>query len=84
MREEVVQRFFQKARKGKMKGIKGRTIFLTSKNERLRDVLMVGKQVDKTKERKDSSKEELIPMLILLAIILLGGILLAVRLIFSE
>jgi len=45
---------------------------------------MVGKQVDKTKERKDSSKEELIPMLILLAIILLGGILLAVRLIFSE
>jgi len=67
-----------------MKGIKGRTIFLTSKNERLRDVLMVGKQVDKTKEKKDSSKEELIPMLILLAIILLGGILLAVRLIFSE
>ena len=67
-----------------MKVIKGRIIFLTSKNERLRDVLMVGKQVDKTKEKKDSWKKELIPMLILLAIILLGGILLAVRLIFWE
>ena len=41
-----------------MKGIKGRTIFLTSKDERLRDVLMAGKEVDRMKETKDSSKEE--------------------------
>jgi hypothetical protein len=68
-----------------MKGIKGRTIFLTSKNESLMDVLMAGKKVDKMKEKKDSSKEESpIPMLILMALILLGGILLAGFIVFSE
>ena len=77
--------FLKNSPKGKMKGIKGRTIFLTSKNERLRDVLMAGKEGDKMKEKKDSSKEESpIPMLILVALILLGGILLAGFIIFSE
>jgi hypothetical protein len=36
--------FLKSSPKGKMKGIKGRTIFLTSKNERLRDVLMGGRR----------------------------------------
>jgi hypothetical protein len=68
-----------------MKGIKGRTIFLTSKDERLRDVLMTGKKVDKMEEKKDSSKEESpIPMLILVAIIILGTISLVVFLIIGE
>ncbi len=68
-----------------MKGIKAGTIFLTSKNERVRDVVMAGKKVDKMKEKKDSPKEESpIPMLILMALILLGGILLAGLIIFSE
>ena len=68
-----------------MKGIKGKTIFLSSKNERLRDVLMAGKEVDKMKEKKDSSKEESpIPMLILVAIIILGTISLVVFLIIGE
>jgi len=68
-----------------MKGIKAGTIFRTSKNERLRDVLTAGKKVNKMKEKKDSSKEESpIPMLILMALILLGGILLAGLFIFSE
>ena len=83
--EEGCPKSFPKTPKGKIKGIKGRTIFLTSKNESLRDVLMAGKKVDKMKEKKDSSKEESpIPMLILMALILLGGILLAGFIIFSE
>jgi len=68
-----------------MKGIKGKTIFLSSKNERLRDVLMAGKEVDKMKEKKDSSKEESpIPMLILVAVIILGTISLVVFLIIGK
>jgi len=46
---------------------------------------MAGKQVDKMREKEDPSKEESpIPMLILMALILLGGILLAGFIIFSE
>ena len=76
---------FPKTPKGKIKGIKGRTIFLTSKNESLRDVLMAGKKVDKMKEKKDSLKEESpIPMLILIGLILLGGILLGGLIIFQK
>ena len=77
--------FLNSSPKRKMKGTKGRTIFLTSKNESLRNVLMTGKKVDKMKEKKDSSKEESpIPILILMALILLGGVLLAGFIIFSE
>jgi hypothetical protein len=66
-------------------GVLPRTIFLTSKNEKLGDVLMAGKKVDEMKEKKDSSKEESpIPMLILMALILLGGVLLAALIIFSK
>ena len=79
------QIFLKSSPKGETKGIKGRRILLTSKNERLRDVFMAGKKVDKMQERKDSSKEESpIPLLILMALILLGGILLAGLIIFSE
>ena len=68
-----------------MKGIKGKTIFLSSKNERLRDVLMAGKKVDKMKEKKDSLKEESpIPMLILIGLVLLGAILLGGLIIFQK
>jgi hypothetical protein len=59
--------------------------FFTSKNESLMDVLVPGKKVDKMKEKKNSSKEESpIPMLVLMALILLGGVLLAGFIIFSE
>ena len=76
--------FLKSSPKGKMNGIKGRTIFLTSKNESLRDVLMAGKKVDKMKEKKDSSKEESpIPMLILIGLVLLGAILLGGIIIFQ-
>ena len=68
-----------------MKGIEGRTIFLTSKNESLRDVLMTGKKGDKMREKEDSPKEESpIPMLILIGLILLGGVLLAGFIIFQK
>jgi hypothetical protein len=66
-------------------GVLPRTIFLTSKNEGWRDVLMMGKKADKMKEKKDSSKEESpIPMLILIGLILLGAILLGGIIIFQE
>jgi hypothetical protein len=46
---------------------------------------MAEKNVDKMKEKKDSSKEEVpIPMLILIALILLGGILLGGLIIFQK
>jgi hypothetical protein len=68
-----------------MKGIKDRTIFPTSKSGRSKYVLVAGKEVDKMKGKKESSKEESpIPMLILMTLILLGGILLAGLIIFSE
>jgi hypothetical protein len=46
---------------------------------------MVGKKVDKMKEKKNSSKEESpIPMLMLIGLILLGGILLGGLIIFQK
>ena len=46
---------------------------------------MAGKEVDKMKEKKDSSKEESpIPMLILVAVIILGTISLVVFLIIGK
>ena len=46
---------------------------------------MAEKNVDKMKEKKDSFKEESpIPMLILIALILLGGVLLAGFIIFQK
>jgi hypothetical protein len=40
--EGCLKIFLKSSPKGKMNGIKGGTIFLTSKNQRLRDVLMAG------------------------------------------
>lgn len=77
--------FPKKLSKRKDERNKGQDIFLASKNEGLRDVSMAGKKIDNTREKKDSSKEESpIPMLILIVLILLGGILLAGFVIFSE